>query len=106
MNTPKSASSHHPRDYRRALEGTLGIPFTAGNRIERLVNGVRIFPAMIEAVEAAEYSIDFLTFIYWQGEIAERFGHALAGRARAGVRVRILLDSFGAHSMPATCSTI
>ncbi|MBS61417.1 phospholipase D-like domain-containing protein [Salinisphaera sp.] len=100
MNTSNSALSHDPRDYRRALEGTLGIPFTTGNRIERLVNGVRIFPAMIEAVEAAERSIDFLTFIYWQGEIAERFGHALAARARAGVRVRILLDSFGAHSMP------
>ena len=101
MNTSNSSSScHDPRDYRRALEGTLGIPFTAGNRIERLVNGLRIFPAMIETVAAAQSSIDFLTFIYWQGEIAERFGHALAERARAGVRVRILLDSFGAHSMP------
>ncbi|MBO9468504.1 cardiolipin synthase B [Endozoicomonas sp. G2_2] len=86
--------------YRRAMEGTLGIPFTAGNRVERLVNGARIFPAMIDAIEAAEESIDFLTFIYWQGDVAERFGHILAERARAGVRVRILLDSFGAHSMP------
>lgn len=86
--------------YRRALEGTLGVGFTAGNRIERLVNGVQIFPAMIEAIEAAEQSIDFLTFIYWQGDIAERFGRVLAERARAGVRVRILLDSFGAASMP------
>lgn len=87
-------------DYRRVLEGTLGIPFTDGNAIERLVNGCRIFPAMIEAVENARHTIDFLTFIYWQGEVAERFGNALAERARAGVRVRVLLDSFGAHSMP------
>lgn len=87
------------RDYRRVLEATLGIPFTEGNRIERLVNGVRIFPAMIEAVQNARRSIDFLTFIYWQGDVAERFGEALAERARAGVRVRVLLDAFGAHSM-------
>jgi cardiolipin synthase len=93
---------HDIVDYRRALEGTLGIPFTTGNQVQRLVNGVRIFPALIEAIEAAEESIDFLTFIYWQGDVAERFGKVLAERARAGVRVRILLDSFGAHSMPAS----
>ncbi|GAB3677329.1 phospholipase D-like domain-containing protein [Salinisphaera aquimarina] len=89
-----------PQAYRRALEGTLGIPFTDGNRVERLVNGREIFPAMIAAVEGARESIDFLTFIYWQGDVAERFGNVLAERARAGVRVRVLLDAFGAHSMP------
>jgi len=98
---PASApDAPEPDAYRRALEGTLGIPFTANNRIERLVNGVRIFPAMLEALESAQQSIDFLTFIYWQGDIAERFGRILAERARAGVRVRILLDSFGAQGMP------
>lgn len=87
-------------DYQRALEASLGVPFTAGNTVERLVNGVRIFPAMIEAIESATHSVDFLTFIYWQGDIAERFGTALAERARAGVQVRILLDAFGAQPMP------
>lgn len=89
-------------DYRRVLEATLGIPFTQGNRIERLVNGCRIFPVMIEAVEDARESIDFLTFIYWEGDVANRFGKALAERARAGVKVRVLLDAFGAHSMSDT----
>lgn len=88
-------------DYRRVLEAALGVPFTDGSRIERLVNGVEIFPAMIEAVDKAQTSVDFLTFIYWQGDIARRFGQCLAERARAGVRVRVLLDAFGAHSMPA-----
>ncbi len=87
-------------DYQRALEGIVGIPFTPGNRIDVLKNGCRIFPAMLEAVVNARHSIDFLTFIYWQGDIADKFGHALAERAEAGVRVRILLDAFGASSMP------
>lgn len=87
-------------DYRRCFEAALGVPFTAGNRIEALVNGCRIFPAMIDAIRGAEKSIDFLTFVYWQGEVAERFGSVLAERARAGVAVRVLLDAFGAHSMP------
>jgi cardiolipin synthase len=86
--------------YRRLFEATLGVPFTDGNHIERMVNGERIFPVMIDAMAGATRSIDFLTFIYWQGEIAERFGAVLAERARAGVHVRVLLDAFGAHKMP------
>lgn len=97
---PAAPAPHTAEDYRRCFEAALGVPFTQGNRIEPLVNGCRIFPAMIEAIDAAETSIDFLTFIYWQGDIAERFGAALAQRARAGVAVRVLLDAFGAHSMP------
>lgn len=88
-------------NYRRLFEATLGVPFTGGNQIERMVNGKRIFPVMLDAMAGATRSIDFLTFIYWQGEIAERFGGVLAERARAGVRVRVLLDAFGAHKMPA-----
>lgn len=86
-------------EYRRCFEAALGVPFTQGNAVEPLVNGARIFPAMIEAMEAAQHTIEFLTFIYWQGPIAERVGRTLAERARAGVAVRVLLDAFGAQSM-------
>jgi cardiolipin synthase A/B len=81
------------------LEGLLGIPATAGNRIDVLRNGDEIFPAMLQAIEEAERSIDFLTFIYWTGQIAEDFADALAKRAAAGVRVRVLLDGVGARLM-------
>lgn len=86
--------------YQRALEGVMGAVFTSGNQIEVLENGCRIFPAMLDAIAAARHHIDFLTFVYWQGDIAQRFGEALAARAKAGVRVRILLDGFGAYPMP------
>jgi cardiolipin synthase len=84
---------------RRTLEGVLGVPATEGNRIEVLRNGDEIFPSMIEAIDGAEHTIDFLTFVYWNGEIGREIGHRLAERARRGVRVRVLLDSWGAHTM-------
>lgn len=87
-------------DYRLAFEGLLGIPFSEGNRIDVLRNGCRIFPAMLEAIEGATHSIEFLTFVYWTGDIAYRFAKALGGRAREGVQVRVLLDAFGAAEMP------
>jgi cardiolipin synthase A/B len=83
--------------YRRALEGLLGTPATEGNVVEVLRDGVEIFPAMLDAICQAERTVDFLTFVYWQGEIAHRFAEALADRARAGVRCRVILDSLGAR---------
>ena len=63
---------------RRVLEGVIGVAATEGNRIEALVNGDRIFSAMLEAIGAARHTIDFLTFIYWNGEIATRFAKELS----------------------------
>lgn len=79
----------------------MGLPFTEGNAIERLRNGDEIFPAMLDAISRAESRVDLLTFVYWTGEIAERFADALAARARDGIAVRVLLDDFGSGSMRA-----
>ena len=49
----------------------LGVPATEGNRVEVLRNGREIFPAMFDAIEAAQHSVDFLTFVYWKGDIGE-----------------------------------
>jgi cardiolipin synthase A/B len=78
------------------LEGILGIPFTSGNSIQPLRNGNQIFPAMLDAINEAESSIIFTTYVYWKGDIAIQFAHALANKARQGVSVDILLDSYGA----------
>lgn len=83
----------------RTLEALLGVPTTTGNSIEILRNGDEIFPAMLHAIAEAERSIDFLTFIYWNGEIADVFANQLATKAQAGVRVRVLLDAAGAWKL-------
>ncbi|MEM9491037.1 MAG: phospholipase D-like domain-containing protein [Myxococcota bacterium] len=81
------------------LEGVLGVPFTAGNRLQALRNGIEYFPAMLKAIRNARYSIEFITCVYWEGDIADIFAEALAERARAGVRVRALLDRVGSRPM-------
>ncbi|WP_162469018.1 phospholipase D-like domain-containing protein [Streptomyces adustus] len=81
---------------RRRLERLLGVAATEGNELVPLRNGEEIFPAMLGAIRSARYTIDLMTFVYWRGEIARDFATALAQRARAGVRVRLLLDGFGA----------
>ena len=85
--------------WRQIAEGLVGIPATEGNRVDVLRNGDEIFPAMLDAINEATQTVDFLTYIYWSGDIAERFAKTLAQRARAGVRVRVLLDAVGSAIM-------
>jgi cardiolipin synthase len=85
--------------WRHIIEGGLGVPATDGNRIDILRNGDQIFPAMLNAIGGAERTVDILTYVYWTGDIARQFAAALCERARAGVRVRILLDAIGAAAI-------
>ncbi|QJT02586.1 cardiolipin synthase B [Streptomyces asoensis] len=82
---------------RRRLERLIGIAATEGNALTALRNGDEIFPAMLAAIRSAEHTVDMMTFVYWRGDIAREFARALADRARAGVRVRLLLDGFGSR---------
>lgn len=86
--------------FQKIVECALGIPFSEGNQIKVLRNGEQIFPAMLDAIAASTSTIDLVTFVYWKGDIARRIAHALAERARAGVRVQIVLDAVGASAMP------
>jgi cardiolipin synthase len=86
----------------RSMGALLGPPIVDGNRVTALQNGSRIFPAMLDAIRSARSSITFETYIYWSGVIGEAFAESLAERARAGVRVHVLLDSVGAGKMEST----
>ncbi|HSV80116.1 MAG TPA: cardiolipin synthase [Ramlibacter sp.] len=79
----------------RAMGMLLGPDIVAGNQARALINGDQIFPAMLEAIRAARRNILFETFIYWSGEIGDQFADALSERARAGVKVHVLLDWVG-----------
>ena len=87
--------SDRQHELRRRLECLIGVHFTEGNEISVLRNGDEIFPAMLEAIRAATRTVDLMTFVYWKGDIAREFAQALAERARAGVRVRLLIDAIG-----------
>jgi cardiolipin synthase A/B len=86
-------------EFPSTMAGFLGEPIEAGNKIETLVNGDEIFPAMLKAIARAEKTVNFETYIYWSGEIAERFADTLSERARAGVKVNVILDFVGSIPM-------
>lgn len=85
--------------FARSAGNILAQPFLPGNRVTPLINGDRIFSAMLEAIGRAQRTITFETYIYWSGQIGRQFAEALTARARAGVRVHVLLDWLGCYSM-------
>ncbi|MBC8087915.1 MAG: cardiolipin synthase B, partial [Phycisphaerae bacterium] len=85
--------------FRRSMDHLLGPPVLDGNHVEVLVNGDRIFPAMLEAIRGAQKTITFETFIYWSGSIGQEFVEALSERARAGVKTHVMLDFVGSIKM-------
>jgi cardiolipin synthase len=82
--------------FTRSLGTLVGPPLVDGNVVTELLNGDQIFPAMLEAIRAAEKTVCFETYIYWRGVVGRRFTDALIERARAGVRVHVLVDWMGA----------
>jgi cardiolipin synthase len=79
----------------RTMGSMLGAPIVGGNRVEVLVNGDQIFPAMLDALRKARRTITFEMYIYWSGRIGKAFADVLSERARAGVKVHVLLDGVG-----------
>ena len=89
----------HDPQFRRSLGVLLGPPILEGNKIEVLVNGDQIFPAMLEAIRGAKETITLETYIYWAESIGREFSNALSERARAGVKVHLMLDFMGSIKM-------
>ncbi|MFD0738353.1 phosphatidylserine/phosphatidylglycerophosphate/cardiolipin synthase family protein [Lysobacter koreensis] len=85
--------------FRRELGVMLGPGIVAGNKVTDLQNGHEIFPAMLAAVASAQKTITFETYIYWSGEVGQKMADALSERARAGVKVNVMLDWAGSIKM-------
>ena len=83
----------------QTMHALTGAPMSNGNRVEILKNGAQIFPAMLAAIRGAAKTINLEFYIYWDGEIGRLFAETLAERARAGVAVKVILDSVGSATM-------
>jgi cardiolipin synthase len=85
--------------FEREMSTLLGPTILADNKITALQNGDEIFPAMLTAIRAAQFTINFETYICWSGRTGEEFAQALIERARAGVKVHLMLDWLGSEKM-------
>ncbi|MET0961715.1 MAG: cardiolipin synthase [Noviherbaspirillum sp.] len=85
--------------FQRSMGIMLGPQIVDGNKVEALLNGDQIFPSMLKAIRGAKHTINFETYIYWSEDIGREFADALSERARAGVKVHLLIDWVGSAKM-------
>jgi len=79
-------------------------PMFLGNRAQPLHDGEEAYPAMLEAIRAAERSVNLLTYIFDADEAGRQFVDALADAHRRGVAVRALVDGMGERYSPVPIS--
>src|SRR3954471_13581141 len=71
------------------------VNFIANNDITLLESGIELFPAMIAAIEDAQYDIYFETYIFADDDTGRAVESALIAAAARGVKVRVVTDWFG-----------
>ena len=86
------ASSEH---FKRVLESTCLVAHVEGNHIEVFTDGPQFYPAMLAAIRRARETVRMECYIFKKGTIGSQFIEALAERARAGVKVTVVLDAVG-----------
>ena len=83
----------------RSMGVMLGPTILPGNKVTALQNGDQIFPSMLQAINAATSTINFESYIYWSGKVGRQFADALAAKARAGVKVHVMIDWVGSSKI-------
>jgi cardiolipin synthase len=65
-----------------------------------LCTGREVFPAMLEAIDAATMTVSLESYIYSASPIGDRFRDALIRACRRGVTVRVMVDGLGSSALP------
>lgn len=80
------------------LEPLINSKITSDNRIQVLENGENFYAAELNAMRQAQHSIDIEAYIFHKGRLTREVVDLLTARAKAGVKVNVVLDSVGSFS--------
>jgi cardiolipin synthase len=79
-----------------SIAGMTQSTIVGDNSVEVLQNGDQFFPALFKDIKGAKETINFESYVWWEGDICGEFAKAMAAKAREGLEVRLQLDALGA----------
>jgi cardiolipin synthase len=79
----------------QAFSRAAGAPLVPGNQVRLLRDATENFPAWLDAISRAKRHVFMDMYIFSDDKVGRPFAEALAARARAGVKVRVLWDWLG-----------
>lgn len=82
----------------RTLEALTDAQVNHHSDLKVLTNGEEFYQEELQAIRQATRSINLEAYIFQRGKLAQDFLAALAERARAGVKVNLVLDGLGSFS--------
>ena len=88
------------RELARLGKATTGLPPSTASRANLLVDGAATYEALLDAVRSARDHVHLEYYIYHPDQSGTALRDALVERARAGVKVRLLLDAVGSSKAP------
>lgn len=87
--------SNDSDEFRSYLSALCDSQVHSGNRISVLRNGNEFYAAELDAIRTAEHTINLEAYAFLEGELTRELLDAVIERARAGVRVRMVVDAIG-----------
>jgi cardiolipin synthase len=85
--------------FRRLIELFAGVHIQNGNTVEQLLNGDGTYPRLWADIRSAKRSVTVQMYFSQPGAVADSLAVVLTDRARAHVRVLLLLDAFGSQTL-------
>jgi cardiolipin synthase len=86
--------------FRKTLAALTSGALHTRNKVEILANGEVFYEAELAAIRAARTYIQIECYIFQEGRLTDRFVEALTERARAGVKVYMVIDAIGSAAYP------
>jgi len=86
-------------EFLHVIQSTCQAAIHYKNKVEVFTNGGQFYPAMRDAILAAESSVNMEAYIFKRGDAADMLMEAMIERARRGVEVRLTLDAVGSFVM-------
>jgi cardiolipin synthase len=86
-------------DFVRVMQSACQAAIHHQNTVEIFTNGAQFYPAMRDAIRAAEHSVNLEAYIFQPGDAADMLAEVMIERARAGIDVRVVLDSIGSSRL-------
>ena len=83
------------RQHAQLIEAACGLPMSSAQSVEILPSGGATLAALLQAIDGARAHIHLEYYIFEPDETGTRLLNALTARARAGVKVRLLVDAIG-----------
>ncbi len=79
----------------RMMEALTDAKLNTNTKIDVLTNGEEFYPAELEAIRNSQRSVNLEAYIFQPGIVTREMVSVMAERARAGVKVRLVVDAVG-----------